>query len=379
MNEGIHITGIGAVSPAGNTLPDIWKALMQPRPPEPQTLSIAGTPRAVKADILDPEAYERSPEEYFLDICTRAIRLAAEDSGLPVDFARSCILIGSGMGAAEALLDRPALPDGYPAGWAEKIRSQLEWRGDVQWMANACCAAAQAIAYGCELLQSRLFDRVIAGGAEIFSYLVYSGFRRLNALDEEGCRPFHPSRRGIAVGDGAAFFVLERQAGRKDYGRITGQAVTNDAYHVAAPEPKGEQAGRCIRLALERTGSPRGVDVVVAHGTGTRRNDSIEAKLLYELFGPVNVIAPKERLGHTGGASGAFNLLAALGCLRYQMLPQTSEWSLEDAEARLRLFPTPHSGSVERILSNCFAFGGTNVAMVCEGIKRRKDGEGGEK
>ena len=93
----------------------------------------------------------------------------------------------------------------------------------------------------------------------------------------------------------------------------------------------------------------------------------------------MNVIAPKERLGHTGGASGAFNLLAALGCLRYQMLPQPSEWSLEDAEARLRLFPTPHSGSVERILSNCFAFGGTNVAMVCEGIKRRKDGEGGEK
>ena len=120
MNEGIHITGIGAVSPAGNTLPDIWKALMQPRPPEPQTLSIAGTPRAVKAYILDPEAYERSPEEYFLDICTRAIRLAAEDSGLTVDFARSCILIGSGMGAAEALLDRPALPDGYPAGWAAK-------------------------------------------------------------------------------------------------------------------------------------------------------------------------------------------------------------------------------------------------------------------
>lgn len=371
MKIPVYLTGIGVASPFGNTPAAFWNALFSPRRAAGETeFTIAGKTRNVTAYLTGAKEYQRSAQEYFTTLCTRAISQAMSEDGGPFSPQRAYLLIGSGMGAADALLENPNLSLDYPAQIVRMVRSRLNTSLPLQFLSNACCAGAQAIAYGCDLIRSGYCDRVVAGGVEAFSYLVYSGFQRLYSLDPQGCRPFHPERKGIGVGDGAAFFVLSCDKPRRAYGRILGCAVTSDAYHTVAPEPQGKQAHRAIRLALQEAGlSPSSIHAVVAHGTGTRQNDQVEARLLYELFGPVALTAPKGRIGHTGGASGAFNLLAALGILKFQRLPDSTIWRMEDEQPQVSLEHTQQEKAVQNILMNCFAFGGANIAMVCSGAE----------
>lgn len=369
MKIPVYLTGIGVASPFGNTPVSFWSALFGPaRAADTSAVTVAGKARNVTAYITAPDDFQRSVQEYFIVLCTHAISQAMAEDGGPFSPDRTCILIGSGMGAADALLENSYLSPDFQTKVIHRICSCLGTKMPLQFLSNACCAGAQAIAYGFDLIRNGYCDRVIAGGAEAFSYLVYSGFQRLCSLDPQGCRPFHPDRKGIGVGDGAAFFVLSRDKSRRVYGQIRGCAVTNDAYHIVTPEPQGRQARRAIRLALKEAElSPPSIDAVVAHGTGTRQNDRIEARLLYEVFGPVALTAPKGRIGHTGGASGAFNLLAALGMLRRQRLPDSSRWLIEEDEPQVLLEDKVQQKTLRNILMNCFAFGGTNVVMVCAG------------
>lgn len=350
MDKGIAITGIGVSSPFGTTPAEIWDGFNVNKP---------------ETDVEKWNAGKRSEDDFFT-MGKAAVERAVTDSGADPDPKRTCLLVGSGMGLADALLGQSDVPDDFLAGGFSKLAHCVSPKIPVQYMGNACCAGAQAVAYACDLIKAGEYDTVIAGGIDAFSYIAYSGFKRLCALDPKGCRPFDRNRKGISVGEGAAFFVFQHKNIRRVRGRVLGCGVTNDAYHVVSPEPSGTQASRAILLALEKAGLTSGdIDAVVAHGTGTKQNDALEARILYSLFGRVKVTAPKGLLGHTGGASGAFNLLTALECLKRQALPPIKNLLNEDEDLGIHLVRREEKCRLNYILADCFAFGGTNTAILC--------------
>ena len=361
----VYIAAAGIASPFGEGLESVWQALLAPPGWKEYTIFAGGRPRCVKARLSAPAEYEADPTGYFVRLCRRAIESLLAECPENLE-GRGCLLLGSGMGASDRYLSgRPA-----PAHWEEEILRRvcdgLPGRLPAKWLANACCAGAQAIVYGCDLIRSGEYDFVIAGGAESFSYLTYAGFERLHSIDPDGCKPFDRDRRGIGVGEGAAFFLLSAKRPRTPLGCLLGCAMTSDAFHLVSPEPHGAAVRQAMSLALQRSLLlPAQVDAVIAHGTGTRANDAVEAAAIHGLMRDKPVTAPKGALGHTGGASGPFQLAAALGCLRHQMLPAIGGLTHPDETLPIRTVFKTRSAPLRKLLVNCFAFGGSNVAMVC--------------
>ena len=352
MNN-VYINGISVLSKHG-TAPDLyWKNL--------------NTAESGDSILSHEKKDYRDPEEEFIDICTAAIKMAARDAAIRPDKSDGCIVIGTGMGLSDMFLYKEALPPSYLSQLKSKVTSALGDSLPVILMANACCAGAQAIAYGYDLLKTGTCQYVIAGGAEVYSHIMHGGFKRLCAMDETGCKPFDKNRKGIAMGEGASFFVLQTTPSSNPYGKILGTAVTSDAYHTVTPEPEGYQIKRVILQALEQACITKSqVDAVVAHGTGTLLNDRIEAEILYEMFGAIDVTAPKGKIGHTGGASGAFGLLTAVCCLTHQQLPHIVNLTTADESVKVKpVAGKPKNKKIQHILVNAFALGGTNTALIC--------------
>lgn len=361
----VYIAGAGVASPFGDNFESVWRALISPPELRRYSLYAGGRQRPVLAHIADALRYEADAEEYFVALCRRALQgLLAQCS---IDFGkRGCFLLGTGMGASDFYLS-----GGQPGTHWEQSLLRRVTRGmledlPAEWTANACCAGAQAVAYGCDLVRLGEMDYVIAGGAEAFSYLTWAGFERLGAIDPRGCKPFDHRRRGISVGEGAAFFLLCAHRPPDPLACLLGYGATSDAYHMVAPAPGGDAMRRAMEQALRRSGlHPRLIDAVIAHGTGTIRNDAAEGGVLHGLLGKTRVTAPKGALGHTGGASGPFSLLTAIGCLRYQTLPAIARTVRPDQALKVRPATRTVSMRLRYLLVNCFAFGGSNLSMVC--------------
>lgn len=349
----IYINGISVVSKHGTELDMYWRNL--------------NTDGSVCSALPYEKKNHNNPEAYFIAICKEGIEASARDAAVTLNMADGCIVVGTGMGLSDLFLYRDNLPYHYLSQLKDKIASALGSDIPVILIANACCAGAQAIAYGFDLLRAGTYQYVIAGGAEVYSRITHDGFRRLYAVDETGCKPFDQNRKGIAMGEGAAFFVLQPSNASNPYCRLLGTSVTNDAYHIVAPAPEGLQIRRAVLQALEQAGlSKAEIDAVIAHGTGTPLNDRIEADVLYELFGEIDVTAPKGKIGHTGGAAGAFGLLTAVCCLKYQQLPYIVNLKVVDDLVKIRpVTYEPKNKKIEHILVNAFAFGGTNTALIC--------------
>lgn len=335
----VVITGVGISTPFGNSLESYWLSLLSGK--------------------AAPKEYH---EKELVKVCITTVLDAFQDARINSSNHTRCMILGTGMGISSERT--------IPFQLKRKLQKGLEEKTGGQWniiiIANACCAAAQAIAYAYDLVRLGKYDYAVAGGVELASEIMQNGFKRINCIDEECCRPFDKHRKGIRVGEGAAFFVIQGN-GKKCYGELLGQAVTNDAYHIVSPEPEGKYIQKAIKLVLERSNrKPEDIDVVVAHGTGTKQNDAIEARVLGELFKNVYVTAPKSLIGHTGGASGAFGLLTAIGMLRYQEIPPIHNLEQLDENMKLQMVQkVPQKRAINNILIDCLAFGGTNTVLVC--------------
>ena len=349
-DEGAVIAGVGIVSAFGGTPELFWNALETGRG---------------EARVVDPTAAREDPVSYLTEMCVSGINKAASEAEIDLEDGHGCIIVGTGMGLSDLYLQgRPSAPI---CTLRNILRTRL--RAKVIVVATACCAGAQAVAYAADLLGGSAYRWVIAGGAEAFSEITECGFQRLKAIDRKHCRPFDKRREGIAAGDGAAFFALRRRCEGMAGGlaEIAGCGMTSDAHHPVAPAPDACQAKRAILLALERAGIlPAQIDVVVAHGTGTLQNDRIEAGILTELFGAVDVTAPKGLIGHTGGASGAFGILTAVGMLMRQRIPPIAHLQEPDESFQIRpVYGQAKDKQITYVLVNTFAFGGSNTAIVC--------------
>jgi 3-oxoacyl-[acyl-carrier-protein] synthase-1 len=235
--------------------------------------------------------------------------------------------------------------------------------GPMLFVSTACSSSGKAFASAARLLRSGLADAALVGGVDALCEMTVRGFRSLGVLAEGPCRPFSRERSGINIGEGAALFVLER--GSDAELQLLGYGEGADAHHMTAPHPQGEGAERVMRDALARAGlEPSQIDLVNAHGTATDQGDSSEALAIARVLGSAPVISTKGYTGHALGAAGAIEAALCLLTLEHGVAPASLGSLPVDAALPIRVLDAPARAAYRRVLSNSFAFGGSNVSLV---------------
>jgi 3-oxoacyl-[acyl-carrier-protein] synthase II len=240
-----------------------------------------------------------------------------------------------------------------------------------QVIANACASGTNAIGHAFECVRSGRYRRVLTGGYDALSELVFTGFDSLQASTAEKCRPFDQHRTGMVLGEGAAVLALEnldlaRERGVPVLAEIIGYGISTDNFHITQPDPSGVGAQKAMQQALQSAGiSPDEVDYINAHGTATVFNDAAEGKAISGLFNGVPVSSTKSMMGHSLGAAGAIEAVFCLLALQHQILPPNINFSALDHDLDLNIVANESRPAVVRTaLSNSFGFGGTNASIL---------------
>jgi len=240
-----------------------------------------------------------------------------------------------------------------------------------QVIANACASGTNAIGHAFECVRSGRYQRVLAGGYDAISELVFTGFDSLQASTPEKCRPFDRHRTGMVLGEGAAVLALENLASAQQRGapvlaEIIGYGISTDNFHITQPDPTGIGAQQAMQQALESARvSAAAVDYINAHGTATLFNDAAEGKAISALFNGVPVSSTKGMMGHSLGAAGAIEAVICLLALQHQFLPPNINFGALDDHLDLNIVANKARPAVLRTaLSNSFGFGGTNASIL---------------
>lgn len=244
-----------------------------------------------------------------------------------------------------------------------------------QVIANACASGTNAIGHAFECVRSGRYQRVLTGGYDAISELVFVGFDSLQAATPEKCRPFDAQRTGMVLGEGAAVLALEnlesaRARGANILAEVVGYGLSTDNHHLTQPNPSGSGARQAMQRALDSAGlQPAAVDYINAHGTATPFNDAAEGKAIAELFDCVPVSSTKGMMGHSLGAAGAIEAVISIVALRDQLLPANINFRGSDPALDLDIVAnTPRQAEVRTVLSNSFGFGGTNASIILQAV-----------
>jgi 3-oxoacyl-[acyl-carrier-protein] synthase II len=222
-------------------------------------------------------------------------------------------------------------------------------------------------------VRSGKFQRVLTGGYDAISELVFVGFDSLQASTPEKCRPFDRDRSGMVLGEGAAVFALEnletaRARGAKILAEIIGYGISTDNHHLTQPDPSGSGPRRAMEDALKSAGVDADkVDYINAHGTATVFNDAAEGKAIAELFPNVPVSSSKSMIGHSFGAAGAIEAAVCMLALQSQILPPNINFRSSDQDLNLNIVANEsRNAKIDIALSNSFGFGGTNASILIQ-------------
>ncbi|WP_106478850.1 beta-ketoacyl-ACP synthase [Phytohalomonas tamaricis] len=250
---------------------------------------------------------------------------------------------------------------------AKFIAERLALTGPAWTLSTACSSGARALAAARRLLLSGQCDAVIAGGADSLCGLTVNGFASLEAVSDAPCQPCSANRRGINIGEAAALFIVTREPGGI---QLTGYGESSDAHHISAPDPEGRGAAKAMRDALSMAKlPPDAIGYLNLHGTATEHNDVMEARAVHAVFTdslPASS-STKSLTGHTLGAAGALEAAFCWLALEHGFLPRhVFDGNYDPALPPLPLVSKPHDGVVQRALSNSFAFGGNNIALLLE-------------
>ncbi|HMK64277.1 MAG TPA: beta-ketoacyl-[acyl-carrier-protein] synthase family protein [Thermodesulfobacteriota bacterium] len=258
---------------------------------------------------------------------------------------------------------------------ADRIASLLGLMGPKTTFMTACSSGATAIGFAGDLIREGTASTVIAGGTEPLCRITYAAFNALQAVDREYCKPFDKNRQGISLGEGAGVMILEglsqaQKRGARIYGEVLGYGVSGDSYHMTAPDPQASGAIHCIKAALRDSGLiPDQIDYINAHGTATPANDLMETRGIKAVFGRsayrIPVSSTKSMMGHTLGAAGAIEGVACVLGIFHHFIPPTIHLTEPDPECDLD-YVSEGSRETELniVLSNSFAFGGNNTALI---------------
>jgi 3-oxoacyl-[acyl-carrier-protein] synthase II len=403
----VVVTGLGAVTPVGNSVPEYWRAICEGRSGvgpitrfDPKRLDVR---IAAEVKGFDPlkviEKKELKKLDLFIQYALAAGVEAVEDAKVDfsqVDPTRAGALVGSGIGGILSILEwhRVLLEKGpgrispffIPSLIVNMASGQLSIRyklkGPNSSVVTACATGNHAIGDAFRIIQRGDADLMVAGGSEaIIDELPLGGFAQMKALstrnDEpvRASRPFDADRDGFVAGEGAGIVVLEnvehaRQRGAHIYAEIVGYGMTADAYHMTAPDPDGDGAVRAMAAALKDGGlRPEEVGYINAHGTSTPYNDKTETLAIKELFGAhahrLAVSSTKSMTGHLLGAAGGIEAIATVLALQHAILPPTINYETPDPECDLDYVPNvARKAEVDTAMSNGFGFGGTNATLA---------------
>jgi 3-oxoacyl-[acyl-carrier-protein] synthase II len=396
----VVITGLGAVTPLGvgaDALFERWAA------GECGILEGAGACTDFEpSELLSVKEVRRLDRfsQLALVAAAEAIADAGWDGELPYDPFRAGCIVATGIGGiqtVEAQLDvqrergaQRMSPLGIPAqmsnAGAAAISMKYGLKGQAFAVASACSSGAHAIGSALRMIQYGDADAVVVGGSEAtLTTFGFGSFNAMQALSPTGIsRPFDARRDGFVMGEGAAVLVLEEASvaearGATILGEVAGYGSTSDAYHLTAPEPSGEAAKRAIELAMSDAGvGPDEVDYINAHGTSTQLNDAAETAAIKRALGEerahkIPVSSLKSATGHLLGAAGAAEAVVTVKTLLTRVIPPTLGYEVPDPECDLDYVPgearplVMSNGRPPVALSNSFAFGGHNVALVFRG------------
>lgn len=323
-------------------------------------------------------AAHRSRNNQLLAAAVRQLMPTLDDFRQRHPQARIGVILGtstSGISETEiALAERQRLGD-----WPADFRYQrheigspacfvAEWlglEGPAYTLSTACTSSARALASAKRLLASGTCDAVIAGGADSLCGLTVNGFASLEALSDSPCQPFSVNRDGINLGEAAALFLVTAETGGI---QLSGYGETSDAHHISAPHPDGTGAIAAMEAALKMARLPATtIDYLNLHGTATRQNDSMEALAVAHVFGDALPCSSTKALtGHTLGACGALEAAFCWMTLDAGRLPPQVHDGQLDPELPSLTYASSNKRDCTRTLTNSFAFGGNNIALLLE-------------
>ena len=235
-------------------------------------------------------------------------------------------------------------------------------------VSTACSSASRAMISAALLLQAKLVDVVICGGVDTLCDLTINGFDSLEQLSDQVCQPFHRQRKGINIGEAAGLFVMSRN--KQNSIRLKGWGESADAHHVSAPLPCGSGAYQAMATALSQTDlDAADIGYINAHGTGTQLNDAMEAKAIKNLFGhDVAVSSTKPMTGHCLGAAGALEAAICIGLLQHKVSLPAQHYPVHELDPDCEINVIFETSTLRKplIMSNSFAFGGNNTALIFE-------------
>lgn len=374
----VSLSDFGLVSALGCGKEETLKNLLLGRRENMKEISLAGGEISFFGFTpLSPEAFAAAPTRVAALLDAAARELNWDALYAEVDPRKVGAVVGTSNSTMEEFTENPDTIDmAYPA---ERLREVWGVRGPAYSVSTACSSSAKAFMSARRLLEEGICDAVIVGGADAKTRTVIEGFHALESLAAGHTKPLSDARDGINLGEGAALFVMRRlgeSRTKKDDIFLLGVGESSDAYHLTAPDPEGRGAERAMRLALEDASlNPGDIDYVNLHGTGTRYNDAMECAAVRRVFGSrVPVSSTKPLTGHCLGAAGAIE--AALSALVLQhgrgLPPHVIDAEVDRA---LAPFPIPRVGDetpVRTILSNAFAFGGSNASLI---LSRARKGD----
>ncbi len=280
--------------------------------------------------------------------------------------------------SGKRLRNRAALVANYPPQKAPlDAMEACGFRAPLQIIANACASGTNAIGHAFHLIRAGLKQRVLCGGYDAISEMVYVGFDSLQASTTEKVRPFDKARTGLVLGEGAAVLALEDfesalERGAPILAEITGYGISTDNHHLTQPHPSGIGPEMAMRRALEDAGlMPDEVDYINAHGTATPFNDGSEGAAIAKIFGArVPVSSTKAMMGHSLGAAGAIEAVFSVLAIRGGFLPPNINLNERDPAWDLNIIAnTARDAAVGCVVSNSFGFGGTNASVVIESVR----------
>jgi 3-oxoacyl-[acyl-carrier-protein] synthase II len=407
MQKRVVVTGLGAVTPIGNTVAELWEGLLTGRSGAAPITYFDASEHATKfacevkdfdvTEYLHPREAKRMDPfcRYAMASADQALK-AADVSAETCDQDRVGIIVGSGIGgilifenqAREIVESGPRrispffIPTMISDIAAGHISMKYQLRGPNYATTSACATGNHAIGIAMRHLQFGDADVMLAGGSEsAVTPLGVAGFNAMKAISTRNddparaSRPFDLDRDGFVIGEGAAMLVLEtlehaRKRGADILCEIASLGFSADAHHITAPAPGGEGAIRAMRAALESAGmNPEDVDYVNAHGTSTEYNDKTETEALKTLFGDhagkLSVSSTKSMTGHLLGAAGAVESIACILAIKNGIIPPTINYETPDPECDLDVTPNqPKERKIRTALNNAFGFGGHNACLL---------------
>lgn len=405
---------MGVVSPIGSGREAFWEAVRAGTSGARRMdgiIDLKGISVKIGAPVKDfePAALRelgRNPKKLdrVAQLTLIAAQEALDDSHLDLageDLGRIGVIIGTGIGGVQSLEEshRKFILEGpkrvsprfisqlMPNSLAAEVALTFGFRGPNFGVVTACASANHAIGLAGELLRGGFADLIISGGGEAaLTPLTFAGFARAGALSlrndepEKASRPFDRERDGFVLGEGAGILILETlehagKRGARAYAELLGFGMSDDAYHITAPDPTGSGAQEAMARALQQAGlPPQAVDYINTHGTSTPLNDKVETRAIKDLFGKavqrLSISSTKSQIGHLLGAAAAVEAIATILAIEENLVPPTINYEYPDPECDLDYTPNrPRKREIEIALSNSFGFGGHN-AVICLGKYR---------